>query len=1042
MSGSESGIKVAVRVRPFNAGELASAASCVVRMTPTTTSLLHPDSSVPPRNFTFDHSYWSHDGFIAQSDGIFVPAPLASKAKASSSQPASSSTYCDQRQVYSDLGVGVLNNAFQGYNASLFAYGQTGSGKSYSILGYGPNRGIVPMFCNDIFARIDANKDADVQYQMTFSMLEIYNERVRDLLRSDGGPISAPARQSRSTPALAAGVNTLVVRQHPKTGFFVDGLSQVAVSSYAEIERCMTHGTLNRTTASTLMNETSSRSHMLITIKFKQIINRRGQSTTITSDINLVDLAGSERSDTAGTSGDRLKEGSAINLSLTTLGQVISALADKAIGKAGVIVPYRDSVLTKLLHNALGGNSKTVMIAAISPALSSYDETLSTLRYAERVKRIQNKAIVNESPTDRLIRELKEENSRLQKLMSQRGGSDSVEMETIIAANTRELESLNQSWEVKLKEARQAWEAEVAWQRGSTSLEHGPYLTNLNEDPQLSGVIKHLLPEGRTLIGRAESKARPSTASGRAFDFFVKLPGVSIQEEHCVLTRRGDEVSLKPISSSAHIFVSGAMISTSVILKHNDRVVLSPTHLFVFVAALPIRRRESQVKVDFDSAQRELANAKGLSSLMNSSWVAQDPVIRLLREDLINLMPMISEANAISEELGKSVLFEIVVQSGASHDLLDRSKVAMVKVTDRSQGLVWLWSKAKFVNRKYLMQEVYQSWSAGEALDGDRGRDPFWDPPEDYFLGSSYIYLQSLAYQIEADEVLAVTNYHGNEEGTLFVSLVPCDSTGSRLRDEECADKPSDLLSKRLDFWVNISSARGIKWVSENPKRGVQCRYKFYNDTQKRATDAIVGSANPEFNYSRQFTIPCVVQPILDYFDQNALIIELWGTPGIDAHVSKQTTLLNSRPSKLQSTARTKTMPHISISEDQAMDSILNEAAWLKEKRDLQAKLENVQQELAMARIEPSTALSVPSEPASSESDGMCASLQDFAQNDAAIRAKIRHLREVGVTKSDAQGLQIMLDAQRTLSKVLQQSLAKSLERLQTEIGTLPKPKK
>jgi hypothetical protein len=162
------------------------------------------------------------------------------------------------------------------------------------------------------------------------------------------------------------------------------------------------------------MNATSSRAHTIITIEFKQITFEEGRPKEKISVINLVDLAGSEKAGQTGATGDRLKEGCAINKSLSVLGKVISVLADKAMGKAkNEVVPYRDAALTRILQTALGGNSKTIMICAISPSFMNYEETLSTLRYAERAKKIQNKAMINESVQDRIIRELKEENKKL-----------------------------------------------------------------------------------------------------------------------------------------------------------------------------------------------------------------------------------------------------------------------------------------------------------------------------------------------------------------------------------------------------------------------------------------------------------------------------------------------------------------------------------------------------------------------------------------------------------------------------------------------------
>jgi len=182
----------------------------------------------------------------------------------------------------------------------------------------------------------------------------------------------------------------------------------------------MDEGYENRSIGSTQMNATSSRAHTIITLEIKQIDFFQGRKTEKFSVINLVDLAGSEKAGQTGATGDRLKEGCAINKSLTVLGQCISTLADKASGKAqGVVVPYRDSALTRILQNALGGNSKTIMVCALSPASINYEETLSTLRYADRAKKIKNKAIINESPQEKIIRELRVENDKLKKILKE-----------------------------------------------------------------------------------------------------------------------------------------------------------------------------------------------------------------------------------------------------------------------------------------------------------------------------------------------------------------------------------------------------------------------------------------------------------------------------------------------------------------------------------------------------------------------------------------------------------------------------------------------
>ncbi|EDQ88497.1 uncharacterized protein MONBRDRAFT_9005 [Monosiga brevicollis MX1] len=341
------------------------------------------DTSAGPRPFGFDRCYWSHDNFAESDDGVLIPA-------------SDSSPYASQQHIFEDLGATLVTNVLAGYNACAMAYGQTSAGKSYTMIGTPTNPGLVPRLCAALFAAPVPNK---VQRQVTLSMLEIYNEQINDLLAS-----STALHECR-------------VRQHPKQGFFVEGLTRVPVNDHADVQARMQVGTKLRTTAATNMNKTSSRSHMVVTLHVKQTqVNGKGESTTKTSDIHLVDLAGSERTDLAGTSDQRFKEGLAINQSLSNLGNVIAALADQA-----TTIPYRNSVLTKLLSNALGGNSRTMMIANISPSPLNLEETLSTLRFADRAKRIKCKAVVNESPTDKLIRELKEENQRLLDMLKAAG---------------------------------------------------------------------------------------------------------------------------------------------------------------------------------------------------------------------------------------------------------------------------------------------------------------------------------------------------------------------------------------------------------------------------------------------------------------------------------------------------------------------------------------------------------------------------------------------------------------------------------------------
>jgi hypothetical protein len=337
------------------------------------TSLLVPNDTDPvnarsksrkvveEKTFTFDNSFWSHD--------------------------TTDEHYAHQEDVYNCLGEEFLDHNFEGYHTCIFAYGQTGSGKSYTMMGTPQQPGLIPRTCEDLFQRIEAahNETPNISYNVRVSYFEVYNEHVRDLL--------VPVHQNQAPYYLK-------IRESPTDGPYIKDLTDAPVKNILEIMRYMKMGDASRTTASTKMNDTSSRSHAVFTIMLKQIHHDMDtdETTERMARIRLVDLAGSERAKATEATGARLREGSNINKSLTTLGRVIAALADPKQHRPGKrnkdVVPYRDSILTWLLKDSLGGNSKTAMIACISP--SDYDETLSTLRYADQAKRIRTRAVVNQ----------------------------------------------------------------------------------------------------------------------------------------------------------------------------------------------------------------------------------------------------------------------------------------------------------------------------------------------------------------------------------------------------------------------------------------------------------------------------------------------------------------------------------------------------------------------------------------------------------------------------------------------------------------------
>ncbi|XP_045702963.1 kinesin-like protein KIF13A isoform X4 [Phyllostomus hastatus] len=555
---SDTKVKVAVRVRPMNRRELELSTKCVVEMEGNQTVLHSPPSNTkqgerkPPKVFAFDYCFWSMD-------------------------ESNTTKYAGQEVVFKCLGEGILEKAFQGYNACIFAYGQTGSGKSFSMMGNAEQLGLIPRLCCALFKRISLEQNESQTFKVEVSYMEIYNEKVRDLLDPKG------SRQS------------LKVREHKVLGPYVDGLSQLAVTSFEDIESLMSEGNKSRTVAATNMNEESSRSHAVFNIIITQTLYdlQSGNSGEKVSKVSLVDLAGSERVSKTGAAGERLKEGSNINKSLTTLGLVISSLADQAAGKGkNKFVPYRDSVLTWLLKDNLGGNSQTSMIATISPAADNYEETLSTLRYADRAKRIVNHAIVNEDPNAKVIRELREEVEKLREQLSQAEAMKAPELKEKLEESEKLIKELTVTWEEKLRKTEEiAQERQRQLESMGISLETSGikvgddkcYLVNLNADPALNELLVYYLKD-HTRVGADTSQD-------------IQLFGIGIQPEHCEIDIASDgDVTLTP-KENARSCVNGTLVCNTTQLWHGDRILWGNNHFFRI--NLPKRKRRDWLK-DFE----------------------------------------------------------------------------------------------------------------------------------------------------------------------------------------------------------------------------------------------------------------------------------------------------------------------------------------------------------------------------------------------------------------------------------------------------------
>ncbi|XP_029454555.1 stAR-related lipid transfer protein 9 [Rhinatrema bivittatum] len=587
-------VKVAVRVRPLSKRESAEGARIIIEVDDKAARIRNQkdhrlegswDTRERILEFGFDYCYWS----VNPDDP----------------------NYASQEVVYQDLGTSVLSGAIKGYNVCLFAYGQTGSGKTYTMMGTPASVGLTPRICEGLFARNHDYSGSPASCRIEVSFLEIYNERVRDLLK----------QSDRKKPY------TLRVREHPEKGPYVQGLSQHIVNDYKQVVEFLEEGLANRITAATHIHDASSRSHAIFTIQYTQAILENTFPSEIASKINLVDLAGSERASPSYCK-DRLTEGSNINKSLVTLGIVISTLAQNSqmfsscqsintIASDGdsytpgshsggsfggsrrqSYIPYRDSVLTWLLKDSLGGNSKTIMIATISPASTSYNETVSALRYASNAKNIINKPRVNEDANVKLIRELREEIDRLKTMLISfelRNCSPSFSddrdgnLTELVLQNELKIEQLTKDWTDKWADRKaimEEYNVDINKRKASVIIDSSlPHLIAMDDDILSTGVILYHLREGITRIGCNDSNQ----------DQDIVLQGQWMERDHCIIDNKCGIVTLQPIQG-AYCTVNGHEVTNSCHLSQGAVVILGKVHKFRFnhpAEAAVLRQRRS-----------------------------------------------------------------------------------------------------------------------------------------------------------------------------------------------------------------------------------------------------------------------------------------------------------------------------------------------------------------------------------------------------------------------------------------------------------------
>ena len=440
-------VQVIVRCRPLNDRELETNTDIVMSADPVQRQcvLRKPGDKVsnPRKVFTFDGVY---------------------------------DTDSTNEEIYTDIVSPLVESVLEGYNGCVFAYGQTSCGKTFSMQGIDKppsQRGIMNRAIDQIFENIQIT---DVTYYLIrASYLEIYNEEIRDLLiKNNRGKLD--------------------IKEHPEKGVYVRGLSSVEVTTVEEMEEVLEVGGWNRALGATALNPDSSRSHCIFIIDFELCFtSEKDEKEQFRSGrLNLVDLAGSERQMKTKLGEERFKEATKINLSLSALGNVISAL----VNEKSKHIPYRASKLTRLLQDSLGGNSRTLMIACVSPGENNYSETLSTLRYANRAKNIKNRPRINEDPKDALIRQYQKEIKMLRQILANQMKISNVHDMPVIPLPTS-TNDINDSTHQKppfrsavviSKQARLEYEQKIS------ELQHRYDYEHVNKE-KLQGVLTNLKTE-------------------------------------------------------------------------------------------------------------------------------------------------------------------------------------------------------------------------------------------------------------------------------------------------------------------------------------------------------------------------------------------------------------------------------------------------------------------------------------------------------------------------------------------------------------------
>jgi len=856
---------VAVRVRIFNQREKDAAGNeRIIRMTReevgSKTFITNPDTG-DEKEFKFDYSFNSH-----KDDPAVGP-------------------FATQDTVFNDLGKPVLAAALSGLDVCLFAYGQTGAGKSFSMLGkQEPEtmQGIIPRSCRHIFGIIDESKDDPlITATVGIQVHEVYCEQINDLL-ADRKKWPPNGHKPRMT----------------KDGFACDTIIKPCFN-YDDISTAFNFADKNRSVGSHALNPESSRAHTIYQITFEQkkkLSADAKQCQTTTARINLVDLAGSERMESAGTSGQMLKEGNAINLSLTALGNTIKCLSE------GKRAQFRESKLTLLLQQSMT-KGKVIMIAAVSPSSICFDESMSTLRFAERIKLVKIKATKNVTvdPVAEIKKEMEAMRARMQEeidelkaggatVSSGGGGAPTAEMEALKAALEEQKEAeeaLKADFERRLKEMNETTEEREAraqevnnqWSKalGGATTESAanikdPHFLNLNEDPRLAETLIYKVDKDELRIGRANKENAPD----------LEFNGMGIMKDHCVVVKRDDKVFLQP-GKGARCCVNGKPETTEVEIKHNNRVWLGNNYGFRF--AFPGKeddgdKFEEGVVADYLMAEEELAKHANAAN-------AEGGEVSAINHQLNDALKKVEQANIITGDLSKEALFQPkIIKNRATNE-----DVVVVQVSLPSGDLTWPWDK--FNVRLVEMVKYWQEWQYCQNNDKEFSMpedNPFVDN-EYQLVGEADVWLQSLSNMIEVElDSALILSVTGVQEGSMKVRIDPLDEKGGEGPWEDdredldpFVDDVKDLIGKDAQFSVKIPKVTYEVNMSAGGKPkycDTWIRYKINDrdpDEEFSVTEHDSGNGiEANFNYEKKFKVH-VTEEMGRHFVKGKITFQVWG---------------------------------------------------------------------------------------------------------------------------------------------------------------------